>query len=158
MKLVWFVLLCIVTLPVLAAVDWVKVDKSKRRMYLYEQDRVVREYRIALGKEPRGHKHQEGDQKTPEGLYYLDSISAQTQFYKAFHISYPNEQDIAYAKLHDLDPGGDVKIHGLKNGTTARPQFVQSFDWTNGCIALTNEEMDEFIALVPVGTPISIEW
>ena len=158
MKLVWFALLCLVTLPAMAAVDWVKVDKSKRRMYLYEHGELVREYRIALGKEPKGHKHQEGDQRTPEGLYYLDSISTQTQFYKAFHISYPNEQDIAYAKLHDLDPGGDVKVHGLKNGTTARPEFIQSFDWTNGCIALTDQEMDEFISLVPVGTPISIEW
>lgn len=145
MKLVWFALLCLVALPTMAAVDWVKVDKSKRRMYLYEHGELVREYRIALGKEPKGHKHQEGDQRTPEGLYYLDNISAQTHFYKAFHISYPNKQDIAYAKLHELDPGGDVKVHGLK---TERRHALSLFKVLIGPMAALPSPMTRWMSLL----------
>lgn len=141
-----------------AKVDLVQVDKSKRRMYLVENNKVVREYRIALGGEPKGHKIQEGDQRTPEGHYSLDFVLHDSYFYKSMHISYPNANDIANAVKLGVDPGGNIKIHGLKNGEKRPPAFVQSFDWTNGCIAITNREMDEFLALVPLGTPIEIYW
>ncbi|WP_281629860.1 L,D-transpeptidase family protein [Vibrio sp. St2] len=141
-----------------AMVDLVKVDKSKRRMYLIDNGQVVKEFRIALGKHPKGHKTQEGDHRTPEGRYYLDFVIDKSEFYRSIHISYPNPRDIAYAaKLH-VDPGGNIKIHGLRNGEKRPAKFVQSFDWTNGCIAITNEEMDELLTLVKTGTPIEIRW
>lgn len=160
MRLFSFALLTLWIFPCVsfAQVDLVKVDKSKRRLYLLQGDQVVREYRIALGKSPKGHKQQEGDQRTPEGNYYLDFITQDSHFYRAIHISYPNPQDERHAAQLGVSPGGDIKIHGLKNGETADPAFIQSFDWTNGCIALTNSEMDDFLSLVQPGTPIHIEW
>ncbi len=156
--LVLIMFIASLSFSVAAQVDRVTVDKSKRRIYLLEQGQTIRTYRIALGKFPQGPKHQEGDQRTPEGDYVLDAINLNSNFYKAFHISYPAAKDIAYARQYGLNPGGDIHIHGLKNGYQRHPEFIQSFDWTNGCIALTNEEMDEFIRLVPVGTPIHIAW
>ncbi len=141
-----------------AAIDLVSVDKSKRRMFLMEDGIVIKEYRIALGANPKGHKQQEGDNRTPEGNYTLDYIIHDSAYYRSVHISYPDAIDSLEARRLGVDPGGDIKIHGLKNDETRAPNFVQSFDWTNGCIAITNEEMDEFIQLVPMGTPIRIEW
>ncbi len=140
------------------AVDLVKVDKSKRRMYLIEQGQVIKEYRIALGENPKGHKQQEGDNRTPEGKYVLQYYSNDSSFYRSVHISYPNRQDRQSAQQRGVSPGGEIKIHGLRDGERRPPQFVQSFDWTNGCIAITNQEMDEFLSLVKMGTDIEIEW
>ncbi len=141
-----------------AKVDLVKVDKSKRRLYLMEQGQIVKQYRIALGKEPKGHKHTEGDQRTPEGRYILNGVNPESNFYKSMHISYPDMDDLARAEAEGIDPGGDISVHGLKNSFDEEPAFIQSFDWTNGCIAITNQEMDEFLSLVENGTPIEIEW
>ena len=137
-------------------VDKVTVDKSKRRLYLIGNNLIVREFKIALGKQPIGHKMQEGDQRTPEGSYSLGHIMENSQFYRSMHISYPNQHDRATASTLRVNPGGDIKIHGQKNGERRSSRFVQSFDWTNGCIALTNAEMDEFLKLVKQGTPIEI--
>lgn len=139
-------------------VDLIQVDKSKRRMYLLSNNEVVREFRIALGKAPKGHKTQEGDQKTPEGRYYLDFVMEDSEFYRSIHISYPNQADLEYASALNVSPGGDIKIHGLRNGEQRPANYVQSFDWTNGCIALSNPEMDELLSLVETGTPIDIHW
>lgn len=144
--------------PLLQVVTLVKVDKSKRRMYLLKGDEVVQEFRIALGKEPQGHKRFEGDNRTPEGEYTLDYIMERSEFYRSVHINYPRSSDRQWAAENDVDPGGNIKIHGIKNGERRAPGFVQSFDWTDGCIALTNQNMDEFIQLVKMGTPIHIEW
>ncbi len=152
------VILTCISFATQAQVDLVKVDKSKRRMYLLEQGKVIKEYRIALGKSPRGHKQQEGDQRTPEGRYTLKGINLTSHFYKSMHIDYPNAGDLAYAQELGIDAGGDISIHGLKNGYEEEPTYIQSFDWTNGCIAITNQEMDEFLDLVANGTPIIIEW
>lgn len=151
-------LAAIVCTPSFATVDLIKVDKSKRRMYLVKENEIIREFRVALGKQPKGHKAQEGDQRTPEGLYYLDFILEDSQYYRSVHITYPNDQDIENARRHNLNPGGNIKIHGLKNGETKSANYIQSFDWTDGCIALSNQEMDEFLQLVDVGTPIEIYW
>nr|WP_216599459.1 L,D-transpeptidase family protein [Vibrio hepatarius] len=151
-------LAAIVCTPSFANVDLIKVDKSKRRMYLVKENEIIREFRVALGKQPKGHKAQEGDQRTPEGLYYLDFILEDSQYYRSVHITYPNDRDIENARRHNLNPGGNIKIHGLKNGETKSASYIQSFDWTDGCIALSNQEMDEFIQLVDVGTPIEIYW
>ncbi|RJX75348.1 hypothetical protein DZ860_01305 [Vibrio sinensis] len=141
-----------------ADIDIIKVDKSKRRMYLMDDNRVVREFRIALGKQPRGHKVREGDQRTPEGRYYLDFIMDDSEFYRSIHISYPNELDKSYAQRLNVSPGGNIKIHGIRLDEKLSQSYIQSFDWTDGCIAITNAEMDELLQLVKVGTPIDIHW
>jgi len=144
--------------PLLQVVTLVKVDKSKRRMYLLKGEEVVQEFRIALGKQPKGHKRFEGDNRTPEGQYQLDYVLEESDFHRSVHISYPQPSDMQWAKENEVDPGGNIKIHGIKNGERRSPSFIQSFDWTDGCIALTNQDMDAFIELVKMGTPIHIEW
>ncbi|MFA0196101.1 murein L,D-transpeptidase family protein [Vibrio artabrorum] len=139
-------------------VTLVRVDKSKRRMYLLKGEEVIQEYRIALGKQPKGHKRFEGDNRTPEGEYQLDYVMEESNFYRSVHINYPQPPDMQWAEQNGVDPGGNIKIHGIKNGERRSPNFIQSFDWTDGCIALTNQDMDEFLKLVKMGTPIHIEW
>ncbi|MCL9774174.1 L,D-transpeptidase family protein [Vibrio sp. S4B1] len=141
-----------------AVIDRVEVKKSIRRMFLMSGESVVKEYRISLGPSPRGHKVQEGDNRTPEGKYYLDFVMDDSAFYRSMHISYPNLRDRRRAEELGVSAGGNIKIHGLKNGYTKPVKFIQSFDWTNGCIAITNTEMDELITLVKIGTPIYIRW
>ncbi|WP_461535014.1 L,D-transpeptidase family protein [Spongorhabdus nitratireducens] len=142
----------------LATVDQVRVDKSERKMYLVQQGETVKSYDIALGASPRGHKQQEGDERTPEGIYTLDYKKEDSSFYRSMHISYPNSRDKARAKSKGVSPGGFIMVHGQRNGLGALDFIFQRFDWTDGCIALTNDEMDEFMQLVQVGTPILIEW
>ena len=144
--------------PTKSTITLVQVDKSKRRMYLLSGDEIVREYRIALGEKPKGHKQFEGDNRTPEGRYILEYVTEDSSFYRSVHISYPNYRDTQEAKKLGELAGGNIKIHGLKNGEPRSPLFIQSFDWTNGCIAITNDQLDDFINLVEMGTPINIEW
>lgn len=138
-------------------VDSVLVKKSERMMYLLQNGKVVRQYKIALGANPEGHKEQEGDERTPEGTYLLDYKKEDSSFYKAIHISYPNRNDIENAKKKGVNPGGQIMIHGQKNGYGILAWLTQKFDWTGGCIAVTNKEMDEIWSLVEVGLPITIE-
>lgn len=139
-------------------VDLVKVDKSSRRMYLYSNDTLVKQYHIALGPQPKGHKEQEGDGRTPEGSYTLDYKKENSAFYRSMHIDYPNQQDVANAKAKNIDPGGFIMIHGQKSLNTKQALIMQKFNWTDGCIAITNAEMDEFMNLVDTGTKIQIQW
>jgi murein L,D-transpeptidase YafK len=141
-----------------ANIDLVKVDKSAQIIQLLEQGKVIKEYQIALGANPQGHKQQEGDEKTPEGNYTLDYKKEDSSFYRAMHISYPNANDRQQAKQRGVSAGGFIMIHGQKNGFGWLSILMQQFNWTNGCIALTNAEMDEFMSLVAVGTPIHIKW
>jgi murein L,D-transpeptidase YafK len=151
-------LLLLYSCQALADVDLVKVDKSDSKMYLLEGDAVVKVYHIALGANPKGHKLQEGDERTPEGLYTLDYKKEDSSFYRAMHISYPNGKDKAQAASRGVSPGGQIMVHGQKNGLGGMAWITQQFNWTNGCIALSNSEMDEFMALVEVGTKIHIQW
>lgn len=137
-------------------IDLVRVIKSKHKLLLLSKNRVIREYKIALGKNPQGHKHQEGDGKTPEGIYVLDYKRSDSAFYKAIHISYPSNKDIAFAKLHNINPGKQVMIHGQKNGLGWLEFITQKFDWTNGCIALSDNDMNELWNLIEVDTKIEI--
>lgn len=140
-------------------VDLVKVDKSARKMYLLQGDRIVRWYRISLGANPKGHKLREGDKRTPEGRYFLDFINEKSRFYRSVRINYPNEHDVKRAQKLGVSPGGQIMIHGQKNDGSLPPANGRgSEDWTEGCIAIANEEMDEFLRLVKLGTPIDIEW
>ncbi|WP_321530400.1 L,D-transpeptidase family protein [uncultured Desulfuromonas sp.] len=139
------------------AIDYVLVKKVERTMQLLSGGKVIKEYDIALGANPVGHKQQEGDERTPEGKYTLDYKKENSSFFRAIHISYPNEKDKERAKAANVDPGGLIMIHGQKNGFGWLAWVSQWFNWTNGCIAVTNSEMAEIWALVKVGTPIEIQ-
>ena len=147
-----------ISLPALSGVDLVKVTKSENRMYLLDRGKVIKEYHVAFGENPKGHKQQEGDKKTPEGTYTLDYKKEDSSFYRAMHISYPNRSDLANAASKGVSAGGFIMVHGQRNKVSRLSSIIQQYNWTNGCIALTNPEMDEFIELVNVGTAIHIEW
>ncbi|GIX30337.1 MAG: hypothetical protein KatS3mg124_0809 [Porticoccaceae bacterium] len=139
--------------------DLVLVKKSERKLYLLRDGEVLREYPVALGKNPRGHKVEEGDGRTPEGRYVLDWRNPQSKFYRAIHISYPNELDLLWANDRRKPAGGDIMIHGLPEWVPSdewAEQWLQKDDWTDGCIAVLNRHMDEIWRLVPDGTPIEI--
>ncbi len=119
--------------------------------------RVVKEYKVAFGANPVGHKQQEGDERTPEGAYILDYKKSDSAFYKSIHISYPNEDDQLRAESLGVDPGGFIMIHGQRNGLSWLSGLTQLFNWTDGCIAVTNAEMDEIWQLVNKGTAIEIK-
>lgn len=136
--------------------DRVVLLKTARKLVLIREDRVLRIYRVALGRYPLGHKKQEGDAKTPEGAYTLDSKLEDSAFYKAIRVSYPNEQDISDARARGVEPGGKIMIHGLPNKLSAARVGHPMIDWTQGCIAVTNRQMDEIWSMVDLGTPIEI--
>ncbi len=112
---------------------------------------------MALGKNPIGAKQYEGDKKTPEGVYFINAKSADSKFHKNLGISYPNKEDIRIAKQIGKAPGGNIKIHGLQNGLGFIGRLQSFSDWTAGCIALTNEEIDELYEHTPIGTPVEIK-
>lgn len=136
--------------------DRVVVLKQERTLQLLSRGRVIKSYKIALGGNPAGPKTRQGDHKTPEGIYVLDRRNAHSQFHKAIHISYPNAQDKAAARRDGVAPGGDVFVHGLPNGYGFVGAKHRLKDWTDGCIAVTDEEIDEIWQAVPDGTPIEI--
>ena len=137
-------------------VDKVVVYKKRHQMLLYKNNQVVRSYWIALSDRPEGDKVREGDRRTPEGTYTLDYVKENSYYYRAFHISYPNLQDIEEARRLGVSPGGMIMVHGQPPSSSEYHETVQRSDWTNGCIAILNPEIDEFISLVDPGTPIEI--
>lgn len=141
-----------------ARVDHVVVNKRRHQMLLLKNGKVIKTFKIALSDRPKGHKRYEGDRRTPEGTYTLDYIKTRSNYYKAFHISYPNFKDTADALRRGRRPGGMIMVHGQPSSPEkARLLKVNSRrDWTSGCIALHNNEMDLFLSLVDVGTPITI--
>ncbi len=144
--------------PRAQTVDKVIVKKSERTMQLLRKGEVVREYRVALGAAPRGHKFQEGDKRTPIGDYILDWRNPRSNYYKSIHVSYPNERDKALAQFLGITPGGMIMLHGMPNhiqSPAVRAEYSRR-DWTDGCIAVQDQEMDEIWRLVRDGTPIRI--
>jgi murein L,D-transpeptidase YafK len=141
--------------PALRA-DHVLVLKKTRTLQLLSHGKIIKTYKVALGGNPVGAKTRQSDHKTPEGVYVLDSRNARSQFYKSIHISYPGPADRAAAQKHGVSPGGDVFVHGLPNGYGFVGASHRLKDWTDGCIAVTNEEIDEIWRAVPDGTPIEI--
>lgn len=131
--------------------DRIIVNKGRREMLLLRGESVLRVYRVALGRDPAGHKQQEGDGRTPEGNYTIDRRNPNSRYYLSLRISYPNAADRARAAELGVEPGGDIMIHGLKDGQP------REHDWTQGCIAVTDAEMDEIWALVAEGIPIRID-
>ena len=136
--------------------DHVLVVKSESRLYLMRGEKVLAVYPVTFGAQPKGHKQQQGDERTPEGRYLLDSKNANSKFYKAIHISYPSAQDRENARKRGVSPGGDIMIHGQPNGWGWLGPALQKFSWTDGCIALRDKDMDEVWAAVDAGTPIEI--
>ncbi len=136
--------------PLSVRADRIHVDKSERRMELWRNGKVIRRYKIRLGDAPVGHKRQQGDEKTPEGDYRISGRNPNSRFHLSLRVSYPNEADRKQARARRVDPGGDIFIHG---GNVA----TYPFDWTDGCIAVTDEQIEEIWSLVATGTPIRID-
>ena len=136
--------------------DRIVVNKAMRELLLFRKGRVLRSYKVALGRNPVGAKQQEGDGKTPEGEYAISGRNAASKFHKALRISYPNESDRARAQRVGVSPGGDIMIHGLPNGFGYMGTAHRLRDWTEGCIAVTNAEIEEIWRLVPDGTTVQI--
>jgi murein L,D-transpeptidase YafK len=133
------------------------MEKQARRLTLFRGDQAIKSYRVALGGNPLGTKEHEGDSRTPEGDYTIDSKNPRSHFHLALHISYPDAEDRAHAAAHDVSPGGDIMIHGLPNGLGWLGSLLLRRDWTDGCIAVTDAEIEEIWTLVDTGTPIRIE-
>lgn len=136
--------------------DRIVVLKSERKLILMNGDRPLKEYRIALGRDPVGPKTAEGDGRTPEGHYVIDYRKADSSFHRALHISYPSAADTAQAGARGVNPGGLIMVHGIRNGLGLMGRLHRIADWTNGCIAVTNAEIEEIWRTVPDGTPIEI--
>jgi tetratricopeptide (TPR) repeat protein len=138
------------------SVDRILIEKNARRLMLISQGEVLKSYNIALGGNPIGPKERQGDNKTPEGTYAIDGRNKDSRFHLSLHISYPNERDKNRAKELGVSPGGDIMIHGIKNGFSWVGDAHTEVDWTKGCIAVTDEEIEEISKLAPNGTIVEI--
>ena len=142
--------------PALPHADHVVVKKSARTLVLMRHGKVLKAYKISLGSDPVGPKERAGDSKTPEGNYIIDWRNPRSKFHLALHISYPGTQDRSQAERGGYAPGGNIMIHGRPNWSGWIRALYEGRDWTDGCIAVSNEEMNEIWAAVPDGTPITI--
>ena len=125
-------------------------------MKVFSNRELLKTYKISLGKKPIGKKEFEGDKRTPEGIYYINDKNSESGYHLNLGISYPNELDKEHADKMNKKPGGLINIHGLKNGIGFIGKFHRFFDWTLGCIAVTNKEIEELYENVPIGTEIEI--
>jgi murein L,D-transpeptidase YafK len=144
------------TSPDITLADRIEVFKAERRLVLLKDGRPLKTYRVALGADPVGPKRQEGDHRTPEGRYTIDFHKPDSAFHLALHISYPNEEDRRQAARRGVSPGGSIMIHGLPNGLAWFGRLHARRDWTDGCIAVTDSEIEEIARAVPDGTVIVI--
>ena len=136
--------------------DRILIEKKARRLTLLSKNKALKEYKVALGGDPNGPKEREGDDKTPEGIYFIDSRNSNSRYHLSLHISYPNEQDKKRAKERGVHPGEDIMILGMRTGASRIGAKHADLDWTKGCIAVTNEEIEEIEKLVPNGTVVEI--
>lgn len=143
-------------LPLDAVADRIVVEKSARRLTLFNNGRVLKSYSVALGRAPVGAKEYEGDQRTPEGIYRIDFHKPDSDYHLALHISYPEAPDIERASAKGLSAGSDIMIHGLPNGRGWMGRFHRRDDWTAGCIAVADFEIEEIYRAVPDGTSIEL--
>ncbi len=143
-------------LPTSARFDSLVAVKHQRILIVYQKGVAQKAYPFSLGDDPVGHKHFQGDERTPEGLYHIRDRNPASICHKNLGISYPNDADRIYARAHGRPPGGDIKIHGLPNGQGNLGAAHLQWDWTNGCIAVTDEEVDELYERVVIGSPILI--
>lgn len=143
-------------LPQGTKIDQILIEKSARRLSVFTDGKKVKSYRVALGRTPVGAKQEEGDMKTPEGFYTVDGRNPQSDYHLALHVSYPSVEDTARATQRGVNAGFDIMIHGIRNGGGWIGAFHRMHDWTAGCIALTDEEIEELWRVTPDGTPIEI--
>jgi|SRR5215813_6668382 len=143
-------------LPAGTTIDRIVVEKSARRLSILRDGKQIKIYRIALGLKPTGPKQEEGDMKTPEGIYKIDTRNPQSSFHLALHVSYPSDEDDRRASARGVSAGSDIMIHGIRNGRGWIGAFHHWKDWTAGCIALTDEEIEELWRVTPDGTTIEI--
>jgi murein L,D-transpeptidase YafK len=136
--------------------DSVLVVKSERMLYLLKAGRVLRQFHIALGLVPKGHKQREGDFRTPEGRYFLEARNPASDYFLSIKVSYPNAQDRAHAAARGVDPGGQIMIHGQPNQPKRDESSYQGWDWTDGCIAVSNSDMLDIWLMTSESTPIEI--
>jgi murein L,D-transpeptidase YafK len=136
--------------------DRIVVLKSKRQLELYANGKLLKSYVVSLGRHPEGLKQQEGDKRTPEGLYAVELHKPLSSFHRAIKVSYPSPADRIAAAKRGVSPGGDIMIHGMRNGLGLLGRLHRRLDWTAGCVAVTNPEIDEIYRVVPDGTPIEI--
>ncbi|MFZ1813328.1 MAG: L,D-transpeptidase family protein [Rhizobiaceae bacterium] len=133
-----------------------RVFKSKRILEVWRGEERIRAYMISLGRNPHGPKEREGDGRTPEGSYFIDFRKSDSVAYRAFHISYPTREQRAAARAINASPGGSIMIHGQWNGFGWLGWMMQNYDWTNGCIGLSNDDIDDLWNLLAWNTPIEI--
>jgi murein L,D-transpeptidase YafK len=143
-------------LPPGTIIDRILVEKSERRLSVFSCGKKLKEYRVALGRNPVGAKQEEGDMKTPEGTYKIDRRNPQSDYHLALHVSYPSDEDTTRAAERGVNAGFDIMVHGIQNGGGWIGAFHRMQDWTAGCIALTDEEIGELWRVTPDGTPIEI--
>jgi len=136
--------------------DFVLVEKTQHRLTLFAKHHPLKTYRVALGSGGLDAKAREGDRRAPEGRYKIDGRLMQSQYYRTLHISYPSPADRRFAAARHVRPGGAIMIHGLPNGMAWLGVNHRLYDWTNGCIAVSDEEIEEIWRLVPDGTAIEI--
>lgn len=144
-------------LPRGVVADRVVVEKSRRQLTLMRNGAALKSYQVALGRSPVGSKEQEGDNRTPEGVYTIDRRNQRSQYHRSLHISYPTPREAENARKRGVSPGGDIMIHGLPPGWARIGFLHRTVDWTAGCIAVTNPEIEEIWRVVPDGTPIEIK-
>jgi murein L,D-transpeptidase YafK len=137
-------------------IDNIVVYKSKREMLVYSNGELQKIYKISLGRQPIGHKEFEGDKKTPEGIYFINDKNPNSGYHKNLGVSYPDKNDLENARQLGKSAGRDIKIHGIRNGIGFIGKFHRWFDWTLGCIAVTDREIDELYKAVRIGTRIEI--
>jgi murein L,D-transpeptidase YafK len=137
--------------------DRIVIVKSARTLTVLRRGQVLKTYKVALGREPSGAKTQRGDNRTPEGEYTIDARNPRSQFHRSLHISYPNPADRARASKLGVNPGGDIMIHGLPPAFAYLGPLHRQTDWTLGCIAVTDSEIEEIWSLVPNGTKVEIK-
>ena len=136
--------------------DSILVLKSQRKLQLLKAGRVLREFDVSLGLVPVGHKQREGDFRTPEGRYHIESRKANSDFFLALKVSYPNDSDRARARSAGVDPGGQIMIHGLPNEPKYEARRYKGWDWTDGCIAVSNSDMIDIWLMTGDSLPIEI--
>jgi len=143
-------------LPAGTEIEQILVEKSARRLSIFADGKKLKSYHVALGPNPIGAKEQEGDMKTPEGRYWIDWRNPESDYYLSLHVSYPSDQDTARAAERGVNAGFDIMIHGITNGGGWIGAFHRRHDWTAGCIAMTDEEIEELYRVTPDWTPIEI--
>ena len=143
-------------LPEGTTIDRIVVEKSARRLSIFADGKKLKSYRVALGGNPIGAKEQAGDMKTPEGVYKIDSRNPQSDYHLALHVSYPSDEDNARAEERGVNAGFDIMIHGITNVSGWIGAFHRWHDWTAGCMAMTDEEIEELYRVTPDWTPIEI--